>query len=160
MIFLLLGAEYITGSIAFSIIVLSPLAPVFNSIAFFAKCIIASFENFALQVVYEKAGEKWWSCLIPIYNVYILNKIVFRNGWMFTIIFITPLLSILATFAGAAELTGILGLVGILVTFIYAIMLMYKLGTRFGMNGILMILFSPITIPMIAFVQKYKYYAK
>ncbi len=31
--------------------------------------------------IYEKAGEKGWKSLIPLYNTYTLYKIVWGNGW-------------------------------------------------------------------------------
>lgn len=121
------------------------------------SALISAFMNFSLQVLYEKAGEKWWSCIIPIYNVYVLNKIVFNNGWMFTIMFIAPILTLLATVAGAAELSPVLGGVGALVTLGYAISLMYKLGKKFGVSGFFTLFLAPIAIPVIAFSKKHKY---
>src|SRR3981189_1639320 len=35
----------------------------------------------ALWKVFTKAGQPGWACLIPIYNIYILCKIVGRPGW-------------------------------------------------------------------------------
>ncbi len=32
--------------------------------------------------IFQKAGEAGWKSLIPIYNLYILFKIVWGNGWM------------------------------------------------------------------------------
>lgn len=31
--------------------------------------------------IYEKAGQPGWACLIPIYNFYVLLKIVGKPGW-------------------------------------------------------------------------------
>lgn len=31
--------------------------------------------------IFEKAGEKGWKVLIPLYNTYLLFKIAGRNGW-------------------------------------------------------------------------------
>lgn len=31
--------------------------------------------------VYEKAGQPGWACIIPIYNIYVLLKIVGKPGW-------------------------------------------------------------------------------
>ncbi len=31
--------------------------------------------------IYEKAGQPGWTCLIPIYNFYVLLKIVGKPGW-------------------------------------------------------------------------------
>src|SRR5437588_11973546 len=35
----------------------------------------------ALWKIFIKAGQPGWACLIPIYNIYILCKIVGRPGW-------------------------------------------------------------------------------
>ena len=39
-------------------------------------------------VVYVKAGEKGWKSLIPIYNFYVLLKIVGRPGWWLILLLI------------------------------------------------------------------------
>lgn len=42
--------------------------------------------------IYEKAGEKGWKSLIPLYNTYTLYKIVWGNGWymLLTFLFVIP----------------------------------------------------------------------
>jgi hypothetical protein len=35
----------------------------------------------ALWKIFTKAGQPGWACLVPIYNIYILCKIVGRPGW-------------------------------------------------------------------------------
>lgn len=42
----------------------------------------------AMWKVFEKAGEKGWKCLIPIYNTIILLKIVGREWWWILLMFI------------------------------------------------------------------------
>jgi hypothetical protein len=44
-------------------------------IAFYVLVVIASWK------IFEKAGEKGWKALIPIYNIYILFKIVGMSTW-------------------------------------------------------------------------------
>ena len=44
-------------------------------IAFYVLVVIASWK------IFEKAGEKGWKALIPIYNIYILFKIVGMATW-------------------------------------------------------------------------------
>jgi hypothetical protein len=39
--------------------------------------------------VYEKAGQEGWKCIIPIYNTYILLKIVGKPGW-WLLLFLIP----------------------------------------------------------------------
>lgn len=48
----------------------------------------------AVWKIYEKAGQKGWAALIPIYNLYILLKIVGKPGWWLLLMFI-PLLNMI-----------------------------------------------------------------
>ncbi|MBR2133832.1 MAG: hypothetical protein IJ851_03890 [Eubacterium sp.] len=61
------GAQIVSGICAFIVVVLS---------------IIANWKLF------EKAGEAGWKAIIPIYNIYILCKIVDGNGWKFLLLII------------------------------------------------------------------------
>jgi hypothetical protein len=38
--------------------------------------------------VYEKAGQPGWACIIPIYNIYIMTKIVGKPSWWVLMMFI------------------------------------------------------------------------
>ncbi|MGT2772022.1 DUF5684 domain-containing protein [Streptococcus marimammalium] len=42
---------------------------------------------------FEKANESGWKALIPIYNLYILSKIIYGNGWQFILLLI-PIINI------------------------------------------------------------------
>ncbi|WP_202183005.1 DUF5684 domain-containing protein [Chitinophaga solisilvae] len=44
--------------------------------------------------VYQKAGYKGWECIIPIYNIYILLKIV-GKPWWWLILFCIPFVNII-----------------------------------------------------------------
>ena len=44
--------------------------------------------------IYVKAGEEGWKALIPIYNIYILLKIVGKPGW-WLILMLIPLVNII-----------------------------------------------------------------
>lgn len=46
--------------------------------------------------IFTKAGQPGWACLIPIYNLYILLKIVGRPWW-WLILFIIPLVGIVVS---------------------------------------------------------------
>lgn len=69
--------------------------------------------------MFEKAGEKGWKSLIPIYNTYILFKLAGRNGWGFLLLLI-PIVNIviwvmvaidLAKHFGKSTAFGVLGLI-------------------------------------------------
>ena len=47
----------------------------------------------AAWIVYTKAGEEGWKALIPIYNVWVLLRIVGRPGW-WLILFLIPLVNV------------------------------------------------------------------
>ena len=42
----------------------------------------------AMWMIFEKAGEPGWAAIIPFYNLYILYKITWGNGWMFLLLLI------------------------------------------------------------------------
>ncbi|CAM2065281.1 DUF5684 domain-containing protein [Sulfidibacter corallicola] len=70
------------GGIFGIIILLFGLALVIATIAGLWKC-------------FEKAGEPGWTAIIPIYNIYVLLKIVGAPIW-FLILFFIPIVSIIA----------------------------------------------------------------
>lgn len=45
--------------------------------------------------LFTKAGQPGWACLIPLYNIYILLKIVGRPWWWLLLMFI-PIVSLVA----------------------------------------------------------------
>jgi hypothetical protein len=46
--------------------------------------------------IFQKAGRKWWEAIIPIYNAYVMLKIVGRPGWWLLLFFI-PLVNIVVS---------------------------------------------------------------
>jgi hypothetical protein len=44
-------------------------------------------------VVYTKAGQEGWKSLIPIYNLYVLLKIVGRPGW-WLLLYLVPIVNV------------------------------------------------------------------
>ena len=44
--------------------------------------------------IYEKAGQPGWACIIPIYNIYVLLKIVGKPGW-WIIMMLIPIVNII-----------------------------------------------------------------
>ena len=46
-----------------------------------------------LWKMYAKAGEPGWKSIIPIYNTYILFKLVWGNGWKFLLLLV-PIVNI------------------------------------------------------------------
>lgn len=61
--------------------------------------------------VFNKAGEKGWKSLIPLYNSYILFKIAGRNFWKyFSIVFGAYVLNAVATSIAAGTVSTILSI--------------------------------------------------
>ena len=56
-------------------------------VAFFVVYLVAAW------IVYTKAGEEGWKALIPIYNIWVLLKIVGRPGW-WLLLFLIPFVNI------------------------------------------------------------------
>ena len=65
----------------------------------------------AMWKIFEKAGEPGWAAIIPFYNLYVLFKITWGNGWKF--------LLLLIPFAGI----------------VFAIITIVKLAKAFGKSG-------------------------
>lgn len=62
------------------------------SIVFYVLTIIATWR------ILKKAGQPGWKCLIPIYNVYMLYKIVGMPGWFWGLLLVNILLIIVMNF--------------------------------------------------------------
>lgn len=63
-------------------------------IGFYIITVIATWK------IFKKAGEPGWKCLIPIYNYYIMYKIVGMKNWFWWMIIITICTSIMFGAAG------------------------------------------------------------
>ncbi len=80
--------------------------------------------------LFEKASEPGWACLVPFYNMYVMFKIAFGNGWKFLLLLI-PIVNV-----------------------VFAIMLPFKLAKAFGKSsgfGAGLLFLSFIFYPMLAF---------
>ncbi len=80
--------------------------------------------------VFSKAGEPGWAAIIPLYNTYVLFKIIFGNGWKFLLVLI-PIYGIYL-----------------------AIVAMFKLAKSFGKGvgfGFGLLFLSPIFLLILAF---------
>lgn len=80
--------------------------------------------------IFEKAGEAGWKSLIPIYNIYVMFKITWGNGWMFLLL-IFPFVNV-----------------------VVGLMQLYKLSKSFGHGAGFFFglwLLSPIFILILAF---------
>ena len=58
---------------------------VFTLIVYIAVCVLLIVINWK---IYVKMGRQGWECIIPIYNVYVLFKAMYGNGWKFLLLLI------------------------------------------------------------------------
>ena len=116
----------------------------------------------SLEIILKKAGLSWWGIFIPLYNLYLLFKLIFGNGYL-SIISIIPLLVFWYAYdflSYAPELSGItifLELGSMVAIVIEFMVIFFMIGKRFGRSGIITMLFSFVIIPSIAFNKKYTY---
>ncbi|MBQ6135190.1 MAG: zinc ribbon domain-containing protein [Bacilli bacterium] len=96
---------------------------------------ILFFYLYAFELLFMKCNKEWWKALIPIYHLLEFSDIAFHKRW-----------------------PGILLLVPILGQILFLVML-YQVGSKFNYSGLLISLFFPIGIPVVAFgVQPYEGY--
>lgn len=80
--------------------------------------------------IFSKAGQPGWACLVPIYNIFVLLKIVGKPGWWFVLLLIP------------------------IVNFIILILMQIELAKAFGKDGGFaagLILLPFVFLPMLAF---------
>ena len=68
-------------------------------LVFYVLTVIATWK------IFKKAGEPGWKCLIPIYNLYIMYKIVGMKNWFWWMLAISVCASIMMSVDGTANLT-------------------------------------------------------
>ena len=86
----------------------------------------------ALWMIFVKAGEKGWKCLIPIYNAYILYTIVWKGSVLWKLLLFTFVSTIAGTFLLMAEapLAIILGALLLLSMVIVLVVVQVKFCNR------------------------------
>lgn len=100
------------------------------TVYYLVMLVIAVFMLVVLWKVYAKADEPGWAAIVPFYNLYVLFKITFGNGWFF-------LLSFIPFVGSVAQLVAY-----------------FKLAPAFGKGagfGIGLIFLSPIFLAILAF---------
>jgi hypothetical protein len=74
-------------------------------IASLAFVVFLVFEIAALWLVFVKGGRRGWAALIPLYNIYVLLKVVGRPGWWLILYFI-PIVAVIVHVIVAVDLGG------------------------------------------------------
>ena len=107
-------------------------------IVLFVLAIIV-FIAIAMWRVYVKAGQEGWSCLIPIYNVVVLLRMVGKPWWWIFLMTIPFLVGAGITLGGtlSGNPSGVLSIVGFLfniVGYVYLVWTYNMLSKSFGKN--------------------------
>lgn len=114
----LLTGLVVAGVVAIPFIYLAIMFGIFGLVFVF---------NYSMCLLYDRAGEVWWSHFVPIYGGVIYFKVSMFSAWYFLL-----------------ACVPVIGLIVCLIS-------LYKFGTRYGKNGWLTLLFSLIMIPYMAF---------
>jgi len=108
------------------------LMDILNSL--FPYCVIILsiifFYIYCFQLIFVKCNKPWWASLIPIYNVMILSEIGFRKKWIGLLCFIP------------------------IIGFFVGLVLLYQLGKKFKVNGILVVILPILYLPIIGYGDK------
>lgn len=114
----------------------------------------------ALWRIFERAWEPGWKAIIPIYNAYILYKIVWMKNWFWYSLLVPFLLWLIAGFLPeSSNMVGILWTIWTLFSIIVAIVATFKLPRKFGWNvftSILYVLFTSICV-LVLWFWNYKF---
>ncbi len=60
------------------------------------SCALCALMIVALWFIFRKAGQPGWAAIVPFYDLYILFKIVYGNGWKFLLLLI-PVANVVVT---------------------------------------------------------------
>ena len=116
----------------------------------------------ALWKIFEKAGEPGWAALVPIYNGFVLLKIVGMNPWWILIVFGANMLTQILSQIGRLSEFGFLillpvSLLNMAISLYVIITTSINLSRSFGKDNsfaIGLILVSPIFYAMLGFGQE------
>ena len=110
----------------------------------------------ALWKIFVRAWEKGWKAIIPIYNVYIMYKIVGMKNWFWYSILVPVVLWIVAALLekSSPDATPILSAIWSVFSGIVGIVASFKLPRKFGWGvgtSVLYVLFTAICLLILGF---------
>jgi hypothetical protein len=65
-----------------------------SPVYWFPSVIVAIILLAAMWRIYSKAGQPGWAAIVPVYNVYVLLKIVGRPGW-WLLLYLVPVVNLI-----------------------------------------------------------------
>ena len=99
---------------------------------YITSIIVAIVEIVALWKIFEKAGVPGWYSIIPFLNTYQLTKIATGNGWLFLLILITCVGSLIWLILVAIKLSAAFGCGGGMIALLILIPVVGYLVLGFG----------------------------
>lgn len=94
----------------------------------------------AMWLIFQKAGEPGWASIVPFYNMYVLYKITWGDGWKFLLLLI-PFVDIVIAIITLVKLAEAFGKDGgfavglIFLTFIFELILAFGSAKYVGVPG-------------------------
>lgn len=125
----------------------------FFAIAFALCFILTIFLTVCGWKLFKKLGEPGWACLIPFYNVYVLCKHTWGNGWVALLFYLPSIIAVFLGFEIVAFLaSGIVCLISLLT--------LWRLFKGFGKSDLFCILglFFPTIAYIICALDNSKYF--
>ena len=125
----------------------------FSTIVFCLLMIIGCFK------IFEKANEKGWKSLIPVYNIYLLYKIFWKTKYFILLLIISFVCTVPTYFIYSQELFELLMFILMLNLLYHIIVLSIRISRSFGKNIFwsLGIIFFPYIFIVILGFNKSKY---
>ena len=70
--------------------------------------VLTALSIVAMWILYTKAHEEGWAAIVPFYNVFVLFKITWGNGWLFLLLLI-PFVDIVIYIITMVKLAHVFG---------------------------------------------------
>lgn len=128
------------------------------SISFFT-IVFSLFVIIGCFKIFEKANEKGWKSLIPVYNIYLLYKIFWKTKYFILLLIISLVCTVPTYFIYNQELYELLIFILMLNLLFHQIILSIRISRSFGKNIFwsLGIIFFPYIFIIILGFNKSKY---
>ncbi len=101
---------------------------------FFLIAIIGYIVNsIFLAKIFKKAGVEGWKAWVPLYNLWVLLELGDQPGWISLLVLTAPI--------------PVVSLITLLVLAVYSAIAAYKIGIKFGKDGVFVLLY--IFLPLV-----------